>query len=148
VIMRYPFYTLLFVMALGIALARPPHYAAANTWESYGTSMGGQVGVSAPIGNTQVRTSTGTRINPSRNPDTIARYNYSRDSYNRNMRERYAVQSNREVGISSHFSDENVLMTEMGAHLGDIDPASGILSVTPPSARVMGGIQRGLSYND
>lgn len=146
--MRYPYYTLLFGMTLGIALARPAHYAAADAWGSYGTSMGGQIGVSAPIGNTQVKTSAGARISPARNPDTIARYNYDRDSYNRNMRERYAVQRNRKAGIDSYSSDENVLMMEMGADLSDIDPASGKLSVTPPAARVMGGIQRGSSYND
>ena len=146
--MRYPYYTLLLGMTLGIALVLSAHSAAADVWGSYGTSMGGHTGVSAPIGNTQVRTSTGARVSPSRNPDTIARYNYNRDSYNRNMRERYAVQNNRKVGIDSYFSDENVLMMEMGADLGDIDPASGKLSVTPPAARVMGGIQRGSSYND
>lgn len=146
--MRYPFYALLWAITLGMALALSAHSAAADALWGYGSSMGGQTGVSAPIGNTQVRTRTSTLATPATNPDAFARYNYYRDSYNRNMRAQYAVQNNRKVGIDPNFSDKDMLMMEMGTRLGDIDPASGELFVTPPAARVMGGIQRGHSYND
>ncbi len=146
--MRYPLYAQLLTIILGTVIVLSAHSAAADTLGGYGYSMGGRTGVSAPIGNTQVRTSTGALADPARNPDTIARYNYHRDSYERSMRDQYAVQSNREVGVNPYFSDEDVLMMEMGADLGDINPASGELSVTPPAARVMGGIQHGRSYND
>lgn len=145
--MRYPFYALLLAITLGITLVLSAHSAAADILGGYATSMGGQVGVSSPINDAQIRTGTGVRAYPARNPDTITRYNYQRDSYNRSMRDQYAVQSNREAGINPYFSDEEVLIMEMGADLGDIDPASGELFVTP-AARVMGGIQRGRSYND
>lgn len=132
--MRHPFYARLLAITLGTTLALSAHSAAAETLGIYGTSMGGPTGMDAPISNTQVRTSTGALATPATNPDAIARYNYNRDSYERSMREQYAVQSNREVGTDPYFSDEDVLMMEMGAELGDIDPASGELSVTPPGS--------------
>ncbi len=135
------------ILLMGAFLAIPCGSAGAEPWGAT-TSMGS---TGAPIGNTQVRTSTGRYATPYADPDDMARYNYSRHSYEQNMRDQYAVQSNRTAGtyVDGPYVDaEELLMLEMGADLSDIDPASGDYVVVPPSARAMGGIQQGTSYND
>lgn len=137
------------ILLMGAALAIPCGSAYADPW-GMTTSMGG---VSAPIGNTQVRTSTGRYATPYANPDDIARYNYSRHSYEQSMNDRYIVQSNRTAAARTYIDgptvdSEELLMLEMGSNLSDIDPASGDYVVRSPSSRVMGRIQQGSSYND
>ena len=116
---------------LGTAITLSSQAAYAETLHSgLGVGISGEAGVSAPVVNadinadTQVRTSTRTRID-----------NYGEQGYR-------------------HHNDEDVKArtqyqadTRMAPQ--DINPAAGAVHQgVPPSARVMGEIQGGASYND
>lgn len=116
---------------LGTTMALFSQAAYAETLHNgLGTGISGQVGVSTPIANadigadTQVRTTTRTRID-----------NHGVQDYRHHNDE--DVKSRTQYQASTHVAPQ------------DISPSAGAVHQdVPPSARVMGEIQGGMSYND
>lgn len=127
--MKYMFYSA--VIAAGLALAAPPASAMDLFGNGLGSAVNGQVGVSSHINNTPVYAPIGADVS-ARNRNT-----YERHSAERTINDRTAIQTSQEIN----------------SYPADIAPAAGVRAEVrtrniPPSARVMGGIQGGTSYND
>lgn len=116
------------ILAASIALTAYPAAALDLFGNGLGTAVTGQVGVSSHINNTPVYAPMGYDAS-ARNREA-----YRRDAADRTVRDRSAVSASQNIRI----------------YPADIAPAAGTptLRNIPPSARVMGGIQGGYSYND
>ena len=126
--MKYAAYTLLAVTVISFPITQA---MATDLGLSGATGTSVQVGVDTPVVNnqTQVRTQTSTHMQT--------------DGQNYHRRDTVTEEK-------QHYDENNIqARTQHNTHVRmapqDINPAAGDI---PPSARVMGRIQGGMSYND
>ena len=122
--MKYAFHSTL--LAAGLLVFASGASAADVLGTGASTAVTGQASVSTPISNTNIDTRA--------NADVSARdqSNYHQDASERSARQNGQVSSSQDARF---YAD-------------GIAPSSGARRNVPPSARAMGGIRGGFSYND
>lgn len=113
------------ILAAGLVLAAAPASAIDFLGSGLASGMSGQVGVSSHINKAPVYDPFGLGVRD--------RHVYERDAAERRARDHRVLKQNDDL---------------LAYPAASITPAAGAIRNIPPSARVMGGIQGGYSYND